>query len=83
MTEAQQALDDLYQILSNTEQASWLNPKENMAYTALEKQLHTYLGLSMLLTIAQQGGVSEIVVNGVGMRYGLCAQLLNQYSLMD
>lgn len=50
--------------------------QSDTGYTQEQKCLQTYLGLSMLVVLMRHTGCESLVVNGIGMRFGVFHQVL-------
>lgn len=54
-------------------------PLASNGYKRLRERLVKYFGIQMVLYIMEQLQCSSITVNGMGLRYGICRQLIEEY----
>lgn len=68
--------------LTVEELSTYLETKKSAAsYKKIQEDLVWYFGLGMYLQMMDQLGVTELIVNGVGLRYGICRKYLQRIYL--
>ena len=67
-------IDGLLETLSTADMSVCVD-NHKTTYTVFDKKLNTLLGLVMVHTLMEYAQIPELVINGVGMRYGLFRQL--------
>ena len=54
-------------------------PRDGKEYLRLKERLVKFFGIKMVLQIMERLSCSSLTVNGMGLRYGICHQMLEEY----